>query len=112
MRFEARELKPYTEPVSAAELTEGSIYFLVNFVDNSMHIPIIETLVFVGKNSERRLEFQDVESYRQGLRKDSATAHEPVNIFECSEEQLNCIFQYEHALEELMRCSLRRRGTP
>jgi hypothetical protein len=111
MRFDARELKPYAEPVSVTELKEGSVYFLVNFLDDSMHLPSMETLVFIGRNQEGRFQFQDLESYRQGVRPASATSDDEVNLFECSEAQLKCIFQYEQALEELMRCSLRRRGT-
>jgi len=33
MRFEARELHPYAEPLTASELREGVTDFLVNFVD-------------------------------------------------------------------------------
>jgi hypothetical protein len=36
MYFEGRELKEYAEPVSANELSEGKIYFSVNYVDDDM----------------------------------------------------------------------------
>ena len=62
MRFPERELKPYAEPVLATDLNEGSVYFLVTFVDNDLHIPVIETLVFVGKGDDGLLQFQDVQS--------------------------------------------------
>ena len=72
MRFEERELQPYAEPVSAIELQEGSVYFAVTFVDEDMLIPIMATLVFVGRNLEpgdiRKVYFQDVHSYRAGIR--------------------------------------------
>jgi hypothetical protein len=114
MRFEERELKPYAEPVSATELKRGSVYFSVTFVDNDMHIPIMQPLVFVGKNfhenDTRSLNFQDIDSYQQGICYDSATDDDHATFFECSEGALNNIFEYEHALEVLMLCSLRRRG--
>jgi len=110
MRFESRELKPYAEPVSAADLEEGCVYFLVTFVDDDMHIPIIETLAFVGRTSDGLLQFQDVETYRKGVHYDSVSDEDDATFFECSEDQLNCIFEYDHALDLLLACSLRRRN--
>jgi hypothetical protein len=70
--FDGRELKPYAEPVSSSELSEGTVYFAVNFVDEEMLIPTMETLVFVGRNLEPddvgEVYFQDVASYREGVR--------------------------------------------
>jgi len=108
MLFEERDLKPYAEPVSANELKKGSIYFSVTFIDENMHIPVIETLVYVGKDDNGLLLFQNVESYRQGVCYDSATGNNHAAFFQTSEDQLNAIFEYEHALDELMRCLLRR----
>ncbi len=51
MRFAGRDLKQYAEPVSASELREGSVYFTVQFADRDLLIPIVETLVFIGRNS-------------------------------------------------------------
>ena len=39
MRFEARELKPFAEPVSPEELRSGETYFAVLFVDDHGLIP-------------------------------------------------------------------------
>lgn len=110
MRFEERELKPYGEPISASELKEGSVYFSVTFVDDDMLIPVMETLVFVGKSDEGLLQFQDVESYRQDVRYDSATDDDCATFFRCSGDQTKNIFEYERALDVLMQCSLRRRN--
>ena len=70
MRFE-RELKSHAEPVSAAELKEGSVYFFVNFVDDELLIPTMRTVVFVGRDFEPdeqgRVYFQDIDSYREGI---------------------------------------------
>ena len=69
MRFEERELTPYSEPVTASLLKEGEVYFSVQFADEDMLVPIMETLVFAGRkldpnDEENHLYFQDVESYR------------------------------------------------
>jgi len=71
LHFEGRDLKNYVEPVSASELREGEVYFAVNYVDNEMLVPIMEPLVFIGRNLESgdvsRVYFQDVESRREGV---------------------------------------------
>ena len=113
MRFEERELKPYASPVTAGVLKEGEIYFSVQFADEAMLIPIVETWAFAGKgldpnDAENHLYFQDVESYRHGVRYGSPDAENAT--FEVAlEGNTNHIFEYEHALDELLRCSLRRR---
>jgi len=56
MRFEAREIKPYGEPVSASSLKVGDVYFSVQFVDRDTLLPNMETWVFLG----RRLDAEDV----------------------------------------------------
>jgi len=114
MRFEGRELKPYAEPVSASELKEGGVYFSVTFADDDMSIPIIQTLVFIGRNMDEsdadQMYFQDIDSYQQGVRYESATEEDHAVFIRCSKDELNSVFEYEHALDVLMRCSLRRRG--
>lgn len=112
MRFEARELKPYAEPVSASDLVESAIYFSVNFVDEDMLIPQMEPVVFIGRNLEAndagRVYFQDAWSYRQGVRYESAKDGEAM-FYVGSEHELGAYFEYDRALDVLMRCSLRRR---
>jgi hypothetical protein len=113
MRFEERELKPYAEPVTPNLLMEGEVYFSVQFADEDMLIPIMETWVFAGRkldpeDAEGHLYFQDLESYRQGIRYASATA-ENAHFQRATENSTNHIFEYEHALDQLMLCSLRRR---
>ena len=89
MRFEARELKPYAEPVSANELKLGREYFSVSFVDGEWCIPIIDTLIFTGKTHEGLLRFQDVVSYRQGVPPDEDTAEGHATFYQCTEDQMN-----------------------
>lgn len=112
MYFEGRELKPYAEPVQASELIEGEAYYSVTFVDGEMHIPDMDTLVFIGKNlndgDSDSLYFQDIDSHRKGVQYDSATEDDHAVFVECSSGELNNIFEYERMLETLMRCSLLR----
>lgn len=113
MKFEGRELQAFAEPISAGELTKGEIYFAVNYIDDEMLIPRIETLVFLGKNLEPgdvgEAYFQDVSSHREGITYDSDSDAGIATFYSGAENELNHIFNYEHALEELMRCSLRRK---
>ncbi len=113
MRFEERELKFYAQPITAETLQVGRTYFCVQYPDRDMLIPIVETFVFAGRklhpeDAEGRLYFQDVESYLQGIRYGSAAAKNATFRVPL-EENTKHIFEYEHALEELMKCSLRRR---
>ncbi|HEX9982474.1 MAG TPA: hypothetical protein VGF69_04350 [Thermoanaerobaculia bacterium] len=76
MRFEARELKKYAEPISASDLEEGAVYFALTFVDEEMLIPHVETIVYVGANLDgtdgNRVYFQDIDSFKAGTRFDMA----------------------------------------
>src|SRR5262245_19860284 len=114
MRFEERELKPYAEPISTTELKEGKVYFSLNFADRDMLIPFLEPLVFIGRNLnsddvETVLYFQNCESYLNGVRFQSATTQDLEMSFQCgTENQMRHIFEYEHALDGLMLCALRR----
>lgn len=115
MRFE-RELKAYAEPVSSAKLKEGLVYFFVNFVDDELLIPTMEPVVFVGRNFEPgdigRVYFQDIHSYRDGVRYDlpETMNEESTSEFHTgSEDELDHVFEYEQALDVLIDCSLRRR---
>ena len=110
MRFEERELKPYAETVSPDKLQVGTVYFAVNFVDDEMLIPIMEPKVFIGRDLDPdrpgRFHFQDVDSYRRGVRFESSTRDDDVGFETGTERHL---FEYEKALDVLMRCALRRR---
>ena len=116
LHFAARELKPYAQPISEKDLKEGSIYFMVTFVDDEMLIPTIDTVVFIGRNLDQhdfgKVYFQDVSSYRQGVRYDSEYDAQadvsPVRFFSGPEAETNHIFEFENALEVLMKCSLSR----
>jgi hypothetical protein len=112
MRFE-RELKSHAEPVSKDDLNEGSIYFFVNFVDEEMLIPTVDTVVYVGRDLEPgdagQVYFQDIHSFQEGIRYDTPD-DENYAEFQCgSENELGHVFEFERALDVLSACSLRRR---
>ena len=119
LHFEERFLKPYAEPVSLGELNEGEVYFTIQFAegDRDMLFPIMETLVFAGLNLdeedvERRVYFQDVESYQAGIRYGTSSPEDGAKFYAQLSEHLNHIFPYENALNELLKCSLRRQRLP
>jgi hypothetical protein len=111
--FESRELKPYAEPVSADEIRAGSVYFSVNFVDGDMLYPTLEPVVFVGVDLDDdevgMAYFQDLDSYRRGVRYDDTGKDAEATFSKGSVKELNHIFEFERALEVLMACSLRRK---
>jgi hypothetical protein len=112
MRFEARELKPHAEPVLAAQLKIGKVYFAVQFIDAEMLVPQLEALVFVGAgllpNDADSVYFQDVESHKQGIRFESMKDDEAV-IYKQAANEIQHIFEYEQAIDVLLVCSLRRK---
>jgi len=112
MHFEGREIKPYSAPVESGSLQEGQIYFSVTFVDEDMLIPELLPLVFIGSEvgdeGADEYFFQDAESYRAGIRIESAQDTDQVDLFCCGESGLNSVFEFERALDVLLRCSLRR----
>jgi|SRR5689334_351447 hypothetical protein len=116
MVFESRNLTPYAEPVEASTLKTGTVYFFLNYTDSEMLIPTLEPMVFVGRNLEpsdrEQVYFQDLDSYQQGIRYESASSESEATFSAGSETEINHVFEYEHALDELMRCSLRRKKAP
>jgi hypothetical protein len=115
MRFEARELKSYAEPVSISDLREGEVYFSVQFADENLLVPIVQPLVFVGRNLVEGdgdlLYFQDFESYSMGVRYASASDGDATAFQVRGPDDTKHIFEYERALDTLLKCSLRRHGT-
>jgi len=113
MHFEKRDLKPYAEPISAADLKEGAIYFFVNFIDDAMLIPTMEAVVFIGRNLSAddvgQIYFQDVGSYQNGIRYDAALKDENGLFYSGPEGQTGHVFEYERAVDELIRCAQRRK---
>lgn len=118
MRFEGRELTPWTAYVPADELRVGDLYFVVSFHDKEMTIPSLSPVVFVGRDLEGgdkgELYFQDYESFRDGRKlSDPPSAAKgsrfPVGtVLKVSADDEATVHDFEQALESLLRCSLRR----
>jgi hypothetical protein len=100
------------ESVSPHELQIGAVYFSVQFVDDDLLIPVVEPLVFIGRELMRDdsgiLYFQDAESYRDGVRFESSSS-EDTSFVAQDENEVKHIFKYDQALEVLQGCSLRRK---
>ena len=111
MRIEGRDLKPYIETVAPEDLVEGQVYFSVSYVDDQMHMPILLSLVFVGKNlkpeDKDEFYFQDLRSYAAGVRYDTASPENPASLH--TGDIVHSIQYYDQALDDLIRCSLRRK---
>ena len=110
LHFGARELKPYAEPVSSDVLEEGEVYFSINFADENMTIPAMAPLVFIGRNLREEdegvvLYFQDFDSHKERSRN---SLNDRSGYQSGVEGLFKHVFEYERALEVLMRCSLRR----
>ena len=101
----------YAEPVSAEDLREGEVYFSVQYADESLLLPIVETLVFTGVKKDEDGSviccFQDLMSHQQGIRHGSQKGEGALFYFQRA-NQLRHIFEYDFALGELIKCSLRR----
>jgi hypothetical protein len=116
LRFEGRDLKPYSEYVQPSGLVEGEIYFAVHFLDDQMLVPELDPVVFIGRNLERgdceRLYFQDAASYMSGIRYGNSGEHadDGQTKIHVVEENAPFVFDFERALDVLLRCSLKRQG--
>ena len=108
LRFQARDLTPYGKYLQPSALVEGDTYFAVHFLDDQMLVPELDPLLFIGRNLEPsdsgRLYFQDAASYMSGIRyRDGSNAE--IHVVE---ENAPFVFEFERALDELLRCSFRR----
>jgi len=112
--FPATELKPYAEPVSPHEMEEGRVYFAVQFSERNLLVPRLEPWIFLGQDldgdSRNKRYFQDFDSYCAGLRYAEQGEADSVCFQVYGPEEGKHIFDYEHALKQLMRCGLRRQG--
>jgi hypothetical protein len=112
--FAQREIPAYAQFVKGHQLTVGETYFHVSYVDQDMLIPTVSSLVYIGKNfgndEVSTLYFQDVDSYFAGLRiTDEHPDPGSMRLESWPEDGFTGVCDFEHALECLMLCSLRRR---
>jgi hypothetical protein len=118
LRFETRVLPPTGEYVKSKDLREGETYFVVDYSDADLLIPQLTPVVFVGRDVETmgsgEVYFQDIDSYLAGVRLDNGDVDhgddaERGLLHKFAQDQ-PAVFDYESAVDELLRCYLRRRA--
>ena len=112
----AKRIPTYAEHHPASRLQVGEIYFRIHFSDAELLVPYLEPAVYIGRDlavgDSGMLYFQDADSYLQGSRFGLPADVEPT-VTRVFEHQSSSVFEYEKALDELLRCALRRqRETP
>lgn len=111
MYFDGRELKPYAEPVTPSALREGETYFMVQFVDVEMLVPVVEPVVYVGKNLEaedvNQFYFQDASAFLAGVRLENGVSDGAL-LYKQAEGEMSHVFEFEKGLNVILACSLRR----
>jgi hypothetical protein len=115
MRFEARNLQPFSSPVTKDELQVCNIYFMVSFLDDRMLCPELVPVVYIGADLEPeelgKVYFQDLDSHKIGVRFNDGTRDSTATFYSGSSDEMGHVFTFENALEVLLACSLRRRAT-
>lgn len=111
--FEGRLLSPQAKPIPAENLEEGPLYFSLVFQNHEGLIPSLEPYIFLGKDlkpgDSGRFYFQDFSSHRKGVRFGADTEIDQAHFLAERKDEVDHFFEYDAALEELMRCSLQRR---
>lgn len=114
MKFEGRDLGRAVEHVPASELKLESVYFVVRYHDHDLSIPELSPLVFIGRDladdDQGFLYFQDYASFSDGERFGSGPADGGAVFERFIEAQGSSVCHYESAVDELLRCLLRRQG--
>lgn len=97
MSFKERELSSHAEQLWAVELKEGSVYFSVTYADVTMLTPVIETLVFIGRDLEPgdsgQVYFQDIYSFQRGVRYGFAAEEEYAQFSTGSAKEVGHLFE-------------------
>lgn len=95
------------------ELVVGVVYFMVAYVDENMTAPVVDPIVYLGRDiygeGDEQLYFQDAASYLNQGRFDVATGGE-VEIFNYPDNGLGGVLILEETIGELQRCSERSKG--
>jgi hypothetical protein len=88
----------------------------VRYFDSDLSIPELVPLVFIGRDlaegDEGYLYFQDYPSFCDGERFGSREPGSSAFFERFIEAQGSSVCQYEAAIDELLRCLMRRRGRP
>lgn len=112
LRTVARDLPDAAEPISVDDLAIGEIYFAVRFADEQLLVPIVEPIVYIGKDLEPGDEglhyFQDAETRLAGVDYESAIRNDGASLYPFRASELNYIFTFRKAIDRLLVCAVRR----
>ena len=113
MRFEGKELGRAVRYIESRSLVIGTTYFQVRYLEHDLIVPELVPLVFIGRDLDDGdigyLYFQDFSSFEEGTRFDTSSAESPAIFERFLESQGTSVSEFDDALDELMRCALRRR---
>lgn len=113
--FPERAVPESGNPITPEHLRLGGHYFRVSFVDSDMCVPEMIPLVFIGRGqasqSAKKFVFQDFYSYSKGVEPESerhSTDNSESRLEVYGRKELGGIYEFEDALNSILRCSLRR----
>lgn len=98
---------PQHQKVTASNLAHGMLCFMVSFVDPEMLIPILETLIFEGRNELGDFKFRNATSVFLGESDEAAAA--AARIVFCEEKDLAGLEDLDGAVKILSVCADQRR---
>lgn len=105
--FPERVLPLYAESVEADDLVVGSIYYSVKYLDDETLTPEMIPLTFVGPSLAKpdRMVFRECSpSYDSEGNLQDERLHRV-------DKKVTGVYTFDGALDELLRCSLRRHAT-
>lgn len=112
MRFEGKELGRAIRYVPPASLKEGEVYFHVRYLEHELFVPELVAFVFIGRDLSKGdhgyVYFQDFTSYQEGTRFGKSREGAAPVYERFLESQGSSVCDFDDALDELMRCALRR----
>lgn len=101
----------YAEPVLFSELRLDEVYFMLNYFDDEMLVPDLQTLVYIGRDlkgeNDGMLYFQDYESFAEwgAFPKPNDGSGTIVRFMA---DKITCIFELDKAINILQQCQKRR----
>lgn len=95
------------------EFSPGKLYFMVQYIDSDLLVPVVQSVIFIGKNVDGEGEdlwyFQDVESHATLGEYPNAEVG-PGDIFVLPREGLSSIVVLDAVVKDLSECSGRRKA--
>ncbi len=111
LEFPPRRLRLGSEPVTAAELRMGAVYYQVQFHHSNPLIPQLLPYAFagfgLGGEGDDAAYFQDVDSYAEGVRFGDDGSGEEAEFLRLV-RPINGLYTFDVALEALMKVWLER----